>query len=344
VPRLTYHPLKVLEVIEETADACSLRFEIPTELKDKFRYKPGQHLQLHVPLGEKPLPRCYSLSSMPYADEAPRVTVKRVNDGRASNWICDRVKPGDVLEVAPPAGVFTPKSLDGEFLLFAGGSGITPVFSIIRSVLAAGSGSLRLVYANRDERSVIFAPELTQLSREFPDRLHIIHWLDSVQGIPSQAQLTALCRGHEAAQCFICGPALFMDAAAAALREAGVPHAQVHIERFVSLPEDADDAMPAISPAAGAGEVSVEVELDGVMQTVAGREGQLLIEALEEAGLQPPYSCRAGACATCMCKLEDGEVELLHNHALTEQDLADTWILSCQAVMRSPRIRVRYPG
>jgi 3-ketosteroid 9alpha-monooxygenase subunit B len=239
--------------------------------------------------------------------------------------------------------VFTPKSLDGDFLLFAGGSGITPVFSIILTVLAGGKGRIRLVYANRDERSVIFARELAQLSREHPQRLEVIHWLDAVQGIPSQAQLAALCRGHEHAEGFICGPSIFMDAAAAALRDVGVPHARIRVERFVSLPEDADE-QPVASSEAGATDVLIEAELDGVLHAVPGKSGQLLIEALEAAGLDPPYSCRAGACATCMCRLEDGEVELMHNHALTEQDLAEHWILACQAIMRSPRIRVRYQG
>ena len=219
--RLTYHRLKVAQVIDETADARSIVFDVPDELRAAFQYKPGQHLQMHVPCGDKALPRCYSLSGSPrIADDPLRVTVKRVADGRASNWLCTALKAGDTLEVAAPAGMFTPRALDGAFLMFAGGSGITPVFSILRSVLLGGAGTVRLVYANRDERSVIFAKELAQLSLEHPTRLQVIHWLDSVQGVPSQAQLAALAKGWEQAQCFICGPGPYMDAAAAAMKEA----------------------------------------------------------------------------------------------------------------------------
>jgi 3-ketosteroid 9alpha-monooxygenase subunit B len=346
VGRLTYHRLKVSRVIEETADARTVEFEIPPELAATFRYKPGQHLQLHVPCGDPALPRCYSLSGTPTVPGDPvRVTVKRIADGRASSWLCSRLGPGDVLEVAPPAGVFTPKSLDGDFLLFAGGSGITPVFSILRSVLAAGKGTVRLVYANRDEHSVIFARELKRLSADHPRRLQVIHWLDSVQGFPSQAQLAALARGHEQAQCFICGPQPFMDAAAAALKDVGVPHANVHIEIFVSLPDDADAPAVASTPArAGGGTTEVEATLDGVLTKATCKPDQLLIEALEDAGMSPPFSCRSGACAACMCKLEEGEVELVHNHVLSQAELDQGWILCCQALPRSRIVKLSYPS
>jgi 3-ketosteroid 9alpha-monooxygenase subunit B len=344
--RLQYHKLKVANVVEETPDARSIVFEIPAALQAAFQYKPGQHLQLHVPCGAKPLPRCYSLSGSPAVGGDPiRVTVKRVADGRASNWLCENLKAGDTLEVAAPAGMFTPKSLDGDFLMFAGGSGITPVHSILRSVLHGGKGRVRLVYANRDERSVIFGKELAKLSLEHPTRLQVIHWLDSVQGFPSQAQLGALARGWEAAQVFICGPNAFMDAAAAAMKEVGVPHANVHIERFVSLPEDADDAMVSVTPAAaGTGLTQVIAELDGVVTETTCQPDQLLIEALENAGMAPPFSCRSGACAACMCKLDEGEVELVHNHVLAQSDLDAGWILCCQAIPRSPKVKISYPA
>jgi 3-ketosteroid 9alpha-monooxygenase subunit B len=338
--KLAFHRLRVASVIEETADARSIVFEVPAELAGSFAYRPGQHLTLRVP-ASRPALRCYSCSSIP--GEPLRVTVKRMVDGLASGWLCTALKAGDTLEVAAPAGVFTPRGLDGEFLMFAGGSGITPVFSILRSVLANGNGRVRLVYANRDERSVIFAAELARLSREFPRRLQVIHWLDSVQGVAAQAQLAALGAGFEKAQCFICGPGLFMDCAAAALHDLGIPGHHVHIERFVSLPDDADAASaPQPSAAAGGTPVRIEVELDGAEHVVTGEPGQLLIESLEAAGLSPPFSCRAGACAACMCKLEDGAVELLHNHVLDQGELEAGWILACQAIPQSPTVRVRY--
>jgi 3-ketosteroid 9alpha-monooxygenase subunit B len=316
-------------------------FDVPAELRERFAFRPGQHLTLRVPASRAAL-RCYSCSSVPQG-EPLRVTVKRMAAGLASNWLCDALEAGATLEVAPPAGVFTPRSLDGEFLLYAGGSGITPVFSILRSALIHGAGRVRLFYANRDEASIIFRGALDELAQKYPKRLDVVHWLDSAQGIPSPSELAQQAQGLDRPQCFICGPGPFMDAAAHALKRAGVPHGQVHVERFVSLPDDADDAVTAAAAPGDGGAVDIEVELDGVMHKVKGVRGQLLIEALEDAGLAPPYSCRAGACAACMCKLEDGEVELVHNHVLSQEDLEQHWILGCQALMHSAQIRVRYP-
>lgn len=340
--KIQYHQLKVAQVIEETADARSLVFDIPGELKDLFKYKPGQFLTLRVPCGARPLPRCYSLSSTPFENQPLQVTVKRVAGGRASNWLCGCLRAGDTLDVAVPAGIFTPKSYDGDFLMFGGGSGVTPVLSIIRSVLSNGKGRIRLFYANRDERSVIFAAELAKLSREYPKRLQVIHWLDSVQGIPSQVQIEAMAQGWESAQCFICGPGIFMDTTAAALHALGFPTARVHIERFVSLPEESDE-LPVPVAVEGSTLSQVEVELDGETFKFEAQPGELLIDAMEKAGMQPPYSCRAGACAACMCHLDDGEVEMLSNQVLEQSDIAQGWILSCQAVAKSPVVKLRYP-
>lgn len=341
--RAQYHTLKVREVVEETADARSIVFDVPAELEQIFKYKPGQFLTLHVPCGDKLLPRCYSLSSMPSVNEALRVTVKHVADGRASHWLCTHLRAGDTLDVAAPAGIFTPKTLDGDFLMFAGGSGVTPVYSILRSVLVSGKGRVRLIYANRDENSVIFARKLSQLSREYSARLQVIHWLDAVQGIPSQAQIGALAEHWTHAQCFICGPGLFMDATAAALHDLGVPHSQVHIERFVSLPEDSEDEAPATTAAGGAS-CAITVELDGVTTQLQGNSNQLLIDSMEAAGMQPPYSCRSGACAACMCTLIEGDVEMRHNHVLDANDLKQGWILACQSVPTSSKLYLRYPS
>ena len=135
--------------------------------------------------------RCYSLASSPHTDSAPKVTIKRTTGGYGSNWLCDNITVGDRIEVLPPAGVFTPADLDHDVMLWAGGSGITPVMSILKSVLAAGTGQAELMYANRDERSVIFSAGLRDLAARFPDRLAVTHWLESVQGLPSRAQLAS---------------------------------------------------------------------------------------------------------------------------------------------------------
>ncbi|SFP52618.1 3-ketosteroid 9alpha-monooxygenase subunit B [Geopseudomonas sagittaria] len=336
-----YISLRVAQVIEETADARSLVFEVPAALAGQFKYKPGQFLTLRIPHDGSWLPRCYSLSSTPLLDEPLRVTVKRVRDGRASNWLCDVPKAGDAIEVLAPAGVFVPRSLDGDFLLFGGGSGVTPVLSILRSVLHTGSGRVLLIYANRDEASVIFRDELKALAAAHPRRLQVIHWLDSVQGIPAVEQLAELARPFRQAEAFICGPGPFMDAAVSALHNLDVPAAKVHVERFVSLPGEGEQGEVVVSEAAVA--ARLEVSLDGAEHALDCEPGETLLDAMRRNGVRAPQSCLVGACASCMCTVEQGEVELLRNEALDQQELDEGWTLACQAVATSAHVRVRFP-
>ncbi|WP_027996465.1 ferredoxin--NADP reductase [Simplicispira psychrophila] len=344
-----YHALRVRAVVDETHDTKSLVFEVPPALADAFAYQPGQFLTLRLAIDGHHVPRCYSMSSAPGVDDAPRVTVKRVKDGRGSNWVCDRVRAGDMVEVMPPSGVFYPRSLAGDFLLLAGGSGITPVFAILRSVLARGEGRITLLYANRDEKSVIFKNELKALAEAHPSRLTVIHWLDSVQGVPSVAQLAELARHHRAAQAFICGPGPYMDAAVAALQAMEMPSERIHVERFASLPDEetlaaATAIAQAAPPLPGAVESAVvEVLLDGETHTLHCSGTETLLEAALKAGLKAPYSCQAGMCASCMCQVVEGSVHLRHNDVLDKKDLAKAWTLACQAVPTSERLRIKFP-
>lgn len=344
-----YHALRVRAVVDETHDTKSVAFDVPPDLADAFAYQPGQFLTLRLNIDGRHVPRCYSMSSAPAVDDAPRVTVKRVIGGRGSNWVCDHVRAGDTLEVMAPSGVFHPRSLDGDFLLLAGGSGITPVFSILRSVLAKGSGRVTLLYANRDEKSVIFKNELKALAEAHPARLTVVHWLDSVQGVPSVAQLAELARHHCSAQAFICGPGPYMDAAVAALQAVEMPSERIHVERFASLPDEetlaaANAVAQAAPPLPGAvDEAVVEVLLDGQTHTLHCGGNETLLEAALKAGLNAPYSCQAGMCASCMCQVVEGSVHLRHNDVLDKKDLAKAWTLACQAVPTSERLRIKFP-
>ncbi|MDY0074027.1 MAG: ferredoxin--NADP reductase [Thauera sp.] len=343
-----YHSLTVREVVDETHDAKSIVFEVPTALADTFKYRPGQFLTLRLPVLGRNLPRCYSMSSAPTLDNWLRVTVKRVQGGRGSNWLCDNLKAGQKLEVMAPAGIFVPGSLQGDFLLCAGGSGITPVFSILRSALSHGQGRIRLLYANRDERSVIFRDELNALAAQHPGRLHVQHWLDSVQGVPSVAQLAEIARPWLDSEAFICGPAPFMDAMVSALDLVGMDGDKVHVERFASLPDEEDiaaiNAVAAAAPAASAAvDATVEILLDGEVHTLEVPAGVTVLDAALKAGINAPYSCQAGMCASCMCQVEEGEVQLRHNEVLDDRDLAKRWTLSCQALPTTPRLRVKFP-
>jgi 3-ketosteroid 9alpha-monooxygenase subunit B len=341
-----YRALRVARVVDETADSKSVWLDIPDELSGTFGYRSGQFITLRLPVDGRHVPRCYSMSSAPGLDAGLRVTIKRVAGGRGSNWVCDQVRAGDTLQVLPPAGVFSPRSVDGDFLLLAGGSGITPVLSILRTVLARGTGRALLIYANRDERSVIFRDELNALAAAHPTRLQVVHWLDSVQRIPSVSQIAELARPWPAAQAFICGPGPFMDAAVAALQSAGLDGDRVHVERFVSLPDEgaevvAEDTVAPEVPLVD--EARLEIELNGEVHVIDTRRGETVLDAALRHKIDAPFSCQAGLCASCMCQVVQGGVHLRHNEALDQKDLSRGWTLSCQALPTSAQLRVKFP-
>ncbi len=356
--------LNVAEVIEETADARSVVLEVPAELQETFSYTPGQFLTVAVPSDQTGLAaRCYSLSSSPHSGRH-QITVKRTVDGYASNWICDNLKAGDTLRVLPPSGIFTPKDVDADFLLFGGGSGITPVISIARTALEKGTGKVVLFYANRDESSVIFKDELTALANEYADRFTVVHWLESVQGLPTQEGLRLFASYFGSYTSFCCGPAPFMKAVATSLKELEVPRERRHQEKFVSLggnpfgeveevlaaqktlaeADDADEPGDAPEPAF-AGPVSLSVELDGEQYTFDDWQGdKVLLQFLEEKGVDAPFSCREGNCSACACVVLEGDLEMKHNEVLDKDDLDDGIRLACQALPLAEKIRISYNG
>ena len=234
--------LQVTDVVEETDDARSLVFAVPDGAQipaDRLRYSPGQFLTLRVPSDRTgSVARCYSLCSSPFTGDPMTVTVKRTADGYASNWLCDHAHAGMKIHVLAPSGTFVPKTLDQDFLLLAAGSGITPMMAICKSALAEGSGKVVLIYANRDENSVIFGGALRELSAKYPDRLTVLHWLETVQGLPSAAALAGLAAPYIGRDAYICGPGPFMAAAEEALKDSGAPTDKIHIEVFKSLESD----------------------------------------------------------------------------------------------------------
>lgn len=356
--------LPVVGVIEETAEACSVQLEVTPEAKGHFDYRAGQFLTLAVPSDETGLAaRCYSLSSSPVEDGPLTVTVKRTVDGYASNWICDNLKAGDTIRVLPPSGIFTPADINHDLLLFAGGSGVTPIISIARTALAEGTGRIVVLYANREEKSVIFADAWAELATAYPDRLIVVHWLESVQGLPSQEQVQAFASHFISYDAFCCGPPPFMKSVSLALRELGFPRERRHQEKFVSLGgnpfgdveelqkaeatlaeaddhEDEDDNTPAF-----VGPVRLEVELDGQQYEFDDYPGDKpILDFLESKGVEAPYSCREGNCSACACMVLEGEVRMLHNEVLDAADLADGIRLACQALPLTEKLKITYNG
>ncbi len=339
--------LRVAEVIRETHDSCSLVFDVPPELRERFRYKAGQFLSFKVPYEGMVLTRSYSLASAPAVDPAPKVTVKRVEDGRISNWINDSVKPGDELFVVPPAGLFLLNDKARPVTLFAGGSGITPCISIIKTALVETGRTLRLIYANRDARSIIFEAELEALEGRHPDRLTVTHSLDDRDGFLDLKRVE-----HYAVDClegdfYLCGPGVFMDTVERALAALHVPGEQIHIERFVSPPDPGQKAAEAA--ALDSGEVShvapesITVLLDGAEFEVPYQAEQRVLDAVRAAGKEPPFSCEEGYCSCCMAKLTSGKVRMAANDCLTPDLLEEGWVLTCQAVCLSRNVKIEYP-
>ncbi|MEV0703175.1 ferredoxin--NADP reductase [Saccharopolyspora sp. NPDC050389] len=329
--------LRVAAVIDETRDSRSLVFEPPPA----WSYRPGQFLTLRIPSDRTgSVARSYSLSSSPHVDEAWQVTVKRA--GYGSNWLCDNVSAGTTVDVLPPGGAFTPSSLDDDLLLIAAGSGITPVMSIAKSVLAAGTGRVVLIYANQDEDSVIFAAELRDLIARHPDRIVVVHWLESVQGLPTVPALRELIRPFAGRECFVCGPGGFMDAAAEALKDLEVPRARTHIERFVSLKRNPFEKKKPKTPEPAEDAATIAVELDGEHHRFAWPRQKRLLDVLLEKGLDAPFSCREGACSACACRIQRGEVKMLQNSVLDQEDLDEGIILACQSLPITDEVEITY--
>ncbi|MEO9138895.1 MAG: ferredoxin--NADP reductase [Jatrophihabitans sp.] len=335
--------LIVREITHETEDACSVVLEPPAGAEDDFAYRPGQFLTLQLPQADGAIARCYSLCSSPDVDRELRIAVKRVRDGVGSNWINDVLAVGDEVVCLPPGGVFTPKSLNDDLLLFAGGSGITPVLSILKSALATGSGRVVLVYANQHEKSVIFARQLRELVEADPERLHVLHWLESVQGLPSRDLLKALIAPYRAYSAFLCGPSPFMETVTHALRDCGVPPARIHIEKFQSLAENPFQmTTPPVIDDPNGETAALEVELDGEIHSFDWPRQMKLLDFLLDMGLKAPYSCRQGACSACACIIDEGEVSMLTNEILEQEDLDEGYRLGCQSLPVTDKVRVRY--
>jgi ferredoxin-NADP reductase len=344
-PDHSYHPLRVKRIVQETRDTKSFVFDIPPEQRDDFAYDAGQFCTFHVGFGDEELFRCYSMSSSPHTDTDLTVTVKRVPGGRVSNWMNDAVAEGDVLAMTRPAGVFTLRSRSAPIVAFSGGSGITPVISVIKSALATTDRSVRLLYANRDTESVIFASDLESLELTSAGRLQVVHHLDVESGFVHSDTVTQFVGADVDADFYVCGPAPFMDIVEDALALLHTPTDRVFIERFAFAAAARLDEPPA-TPASGsdtdAGTESVVIVLNRTEHTVRYQAGETFLETARRAGLRPPFSCESGSCATCMARVLDGEVTMRVNNALTPEEVTEGWVLTCQGLPASASVTVEY--
>jgi 3-ketosteroid 9alpha-monooxygenase subunit B len=357
-----FHALAVKAVVDETADTRSFVLDVPDELADTFRYQPGQFCTFRLPEGEGGHARCYSMSSDPGSGDDLTVTVKRVPDGRVSNWLNDHVSVGDLIEVSPPAGTFCLRPGQRRIIGFCGGSGVTPLMSLARHALAGTDRPVHLLYANRDADSVIFDAALAELARTHPDQLELRRHLDDDHGYLDGPAVVEFVSHRLDADFYICGPAPFMDLVEGTLLDLGVDPDRIAIERFVT-PDQAtssglDDPLAGESAASpGAAAVpgaepqpepaadipaAITLILRGKTNEVPYHVGDTVLETARRANLSAPSSCEAGNCATCMALVRDGSASMRANTALTADEVEEGWVLTCQALPTSPSFTVEY--
>jgi 3-ketosteroid 9alpha-monooxygenase subunit B len=331
------HTLQIAKVLPQGRDAVLLSFVAEDGGAPNLSFRPGQYLTLGADVSGGEHWRSYSITSEPSADESINVLVRRVAGGVVSNWICDNVRVGQQMRVLPPAGRFTLALSKEPVLLFAGGSGIAPIFALARQALAEGAPKVSLFYANRDRATAMLIEELAALSKIARDRFLIRFWFDDRDGIPTQENLRSATEGFEDAHVYLCGPEPFMRAIQACLPEAGFDPACVHQEDF-GAPEEDESTLDAEL----AREALLTVKIKGKIHEIVINGRGSLLSAMLKAGLQVPHSCKVGECASCICRLREGDVERLENSVLDADDTSQGWIVACRTRALSKTLRVDF--
>lgn len=333
-----FHDLEIAAVTRETADCNSFELSVPPELRSFYRYRAGQHLTFEFPLEGFEVTRCYSLSSCPDLHEPMKIAVKRVEGGRISNWMNDNLAVGDKIRASIPEGRFVldAKTRAGAPLfLFAGGSGITPIISLLKSALATTKRSITLVYANQDPDSVIYAEEIDRLVGEHSERLDAHHHYDSESGYLTSERVRQHLRDTDIAEFYICGPAAFMELVEDTLSEAGVHEELVYIERFVSPADHGQAERELFDIQSFESPDKFSLWLGGRSRSVPYVRGKTLLECAQAAGLSPGHSCESGYCGSCMAHVNTGQVHMRTHEALSERDIAKGVALLCQSIPAS---------
>ena len=356
--RAVFHPLRVSHVDRLTDDAVTVTFAVPDELREEYRFQPGQHLTVRRVLAGAEVRRNYSICASA-VDGPLRVAVKRLPGGVFSRYVVESLRPGDELDVMTPTGTFTVPLEPGlvqHYVAVAAGSGITPVLSILSTVLAAQPGSrCTLLYGNRTTSSVMFLDELADLKDCYPDRFALLHVLSR------EPQQVELCNGRldhtklrlllsllvppsTVDEWLLCGPYPMVQAAREVLDATGVPGRQVHFELFHGEPEPL--RAPVESTMEGtAGGSEVTVVLDGRATTFRlDREGERILDATLRLRGDAPYACKGGVCGTCRARLVAGDVRMAQNYALTADEVAAGVVLACQSHPASDRVVLDFDG
>lgn len=350
-----FHQLTVKEVTRETADCVSIAFQIPAHLSNEFAYLQGQYITFKLMVNGEEIRRSYSVCSSPLTDADLRVAVKAVKGGKGSVFLTEKVKAGDVLEVMTPMGNFHTQmnaSNTKEYILFAGGSGITPMLSIIKSVLKAEpNSSIQLFYGNENDASIIFKQQLAHLEQHAEGKLkvhHILNQADSAypetyRGIMTTERVAALMNSYvkvnSNTEIFICGPTPMMQNVEQTLQTLNVPKTQVHLEYFAA---PVDTSTGAVVDSGNAKKASLTIILDGDEVVTDLLPDETILEAALRINLDAPYACQGGSCCTCRALLTEGKVDMKVNYALLDAEVKQGFILTCQSYAVTESITVDY--
>lgn len=340
-----YHPLKVQNVVKETPDTVCVSFEVPDELSDLYKYAQGQHVGLRKDINGEDVRRSYSIASS-VNDNQLDIAIRKVDGGLFSTFANDELKAGDVLEVFPPIGNFRteldPKAAR-NYVAFAAGSGITPIISIIKTVLETEPKStFTLYFGNRDSRSIIFKNRLSDLKNRYMDRFTVFHFLsresndieiyngrlnaDKVRDVVSR--MTPVDGIDDV---FICGPGTMIEEVSAALSEMGLDQSRIHHEHF-GVDKSVAAQAPAKPSKVQAGDVDLTVIRDGESFNMKiGKSEKPLLDTIADNGVDVPFSCKGGVCCTCRAKVVKGDVEMVLNYGLEDDDVKKGFILTCQS-------------
>jgi ring-1,2-phenylacetyl-CoA epoxidase subunit PaaE len=364
-----FQTLEIAKIKQETPEAISVSLVVPEALREAFRFKPGQHLTLRATLDGEEQRRTYSICCGP-DDEHLRIAIKRVADGRFSNWANDTLEAGARLEVMPPTGRFVLPPGDGklrEVVAFAAGAGITPIMAMLKqALLAEPNTSFTLIYGNRAPQSILFREELEDLKDRYLGRFTLLHVLSHneessvplfegrITGEKVRAFAATLFKPDEVAHVFLCGPGSMIKEARDALLALGMPRERVHFEFFAPAqvsgsdpsrlrsPRSTDIARKGSDPALATEGTEAVAILDGMRHRFVVPPGGRVVDAALAAGIRVPYSCKGGMCCTCRARLVEGEAEMALNYSLEPWEIERGFILTCQAVPKSKRLVVDY--
>jgi 3-ketosteroid 9alpha-monooxygenase subunit B len=332
-PHLFQHAT-VSRIIKETADT---RTYVLAPHETPFPYRAGQFCTFKVHVDGEDLYRSYSMSSAPETDSEMATTVKRVPDGKVSNWMLDNLVDGDDVTLTRAAGTFCLAPTSVPLLGFSGGSGVTPILSLVKSALATTDRKVRLLCADKDRASVIFDAVLNDLVARYPDRLSVVHHIDDERGLLEPAAVVDFVGADTDADCYVCGPEGFMSVVTSALPGPGT----VFIEDFDAAPQP-QTSEPVVPEKAQETGGTITIHLDRKKVEVPRRANETLLESARRAGLSPPFSCEAGNCGTCMAKLSEGSATMKVNDALMDDEVEDGYVLTCQAIPDTPSVTVHY--